>query len=728
MKNNKIYTVILFVFCQVFAFAQEGIAPLAGNEALMWSSGTTYKREANPNYTYEFAFNTNHLPIVDDFSINRFKQYTIDPNIPTTMFVWNTYLMNGVYEEVFNAMLDTTFVFTYDSITEEWDSVATPVVHIIEYSLTDYQMPVDTDTVWARQDTLIRNDSIIENHSTDRVYQNASDTVVLVSDVGYTIWRNNNALHNYSYSKEAPTLGMVTFDGLDSTGIPYDPTMNANSYQIADILESKPIYLKTRPLGGSDYNYLVDSIYLSFQYQPQGLGDAPEPEDSLVLEFYSPFTDTWYHMWSVAGDTVRPFQSVMVKISNPLFFLDGFKFRFLNYASVSGNFDHWNVDYVRLDENRFAGDSTIQDVGLMDPGYSLLENYYQMPWKHYKAGTKDFMKTEQFIRYKNQGSLSYTAISEFSVFDDVTLLFSGTQGIDPQFGPLEVGGQTSLFSGTYPKTSTDSIKTFNVEYLAEVNPDNNHDNDRYVFKQQFGSQYAYDDGSAEGAYYVKSSGAQIAVEYEIAVLDSLRAINIYFPRSFTSITDRPYRLMVWKSLNPEVILYEGYLETPIYAGGRDLVQGILLEEPIEVEGIIYVGIKQLDDIVYIGMDRTNDSQSKNFYNVSGTWNASEFPGSIFIRPEFGTTDPFPVSVASFEVADDGFNVYPNPANNQVTIESTTENNLIIVRNILGVVVRNFEASYYGTFDASDLPTGLYVVEKMDLYTQKSSIKKLLIQH
>ncbi len=729
MKNNTVFTLIMFVLYNAFGFAQEGIAPLAGNESLQWKVSNEHKAEANSNYTYQFAFDTIHLPIIDDFSKNYFKQYVFDTlNTPADTLVWNRFLANGVYFETFDAMFDTSYIFTYDAVNEEWDSVATPVVYITQYSLVDYQVPVNTDTVWAKQDSIIRNDSIIKDHLADRVYQNFTDTVIVVSDVGYTIWRNNNALHNYSYSDEPPTLGMVTLDGLDSTGVPYDPTMNANSYQIADILVSKPIHLKTRPGGGSDYDYLVDSIYLSFQYQPQGLGDAPEAEDSLVLEFYSPFTDKWYHMWSAAGDTVRPFRSVMVKIKNPLFFMDGFKFRFMNYASVSGNFDHWNIDYVRLDEERFAADSTIEDVGLMDPGYSLLEDYYQMPWAHYKASTKNWMKAEQLIRYRNQGTLSYTAFSEFNVYDDATLIFSGTQGVDPQFGPLEIGGRTSFFSGTYPKTSTDSIKTFEVEYAAEVNPDNNSDNDKFLFTQQFGSQYSYDDGSAEAAYYVKSANAQIAVEYEIAVLDSLRAINIYFPRSFTNITDRPYRLMVWKSLDPEIILYEGYLENPVYAGGRDLVQGILLEEPLEVEGLIYIGIKQLDDIVYIGMDRTNDSQNKNFYNVQGNWFASEYPGSIFIRPEFGITNPFPVSVASFEVVDDEFRVYPNPASDQVIIESTSDNNRIIVRNVLGVIVRDFESSFYGTFDASDLPTGLYVVEKMDLYTQKSSIKKLLIQH
>ena len=48
--------------------------------------------------------------------------------------------------------------------------------------------------------------------------------------------------------------------------------------------------------------------------------------------------------------------------------------------------------------------------------------------------------------------------------------------------------------------------------------------------------------------------------------------------------------------------------------------------------------------------------------------------------------------------------------------------------MLGVVVRNYEAGYSSTFETSDLPTGLYLVEQRNLDTQKSTIKKLLIQH
>ncbi|MFT6802643.1 MAG: hypothetical protein ACJA2N_001833 [Salibacteraceae bacterium] len=732
---DKICTFLLVVstFMGSNVFAQEGLAPLQGNEVLQWESKTSKSLEADENLSYAFKLDTNHLPIIDDFSINKFKQYSFDTlNTLTDTLIWQKFLVDGVYLARFAAMTDTAYYyFNHDTVNGTWDSVATPVVYITNLSQINYQMVTDTDTVWARQDTLVVGGTVRVNHSPDIDYVNFSDTVIVVPDNhrDTTYWRNNNALHNYSYGHDPVTLGVATFDGLDSTGVPYDPTMNPNSQQIADVLESKPIFLKTRPGGGSDYNYLIDSVYFSFQYQPEGWGDTPEGEDSLVLEFYSPFSEAWYHVWSAPGSPLQPFKTVMIRLRNPLYFLDGFKFRFKNYASVSGNFDHWNIDYVRLDDQRTAGDSTIIDVALMDPGYSLLTDYSQMPWLHYQNTTDDVMKTSQFIRYRNVGDNSYTSFSEFIAYDNGSQIFTGSQVINPQFGPLEVGGETSTFSGVYPTTGVDTVKSFTVKYVVDVNPDLNPDNDTAFFHQQFGTQYAYDDGSAESAYFVTSAGAQIAVEYNIAVIDTLRAINIYFPRSFENIVDRAYRLVVWKSLDPELILYESFLQYPVYAGGRDLVQGIKLEEPIEVSGQIFIGLKQLDKRVFIGLDRNNDSQGKNFYKVGNTWNNSSYPGSLFIRPEFGSfTNEFPVSVKNVEVEPNDFKMYPNPANSNVSLELLSDNNDVVVRSLLGVIVRQFQAGYYASFDSSSLASGLYVVEVIDSNTQNSSIKKLLIQH
>ena len=104
--------------------------------------------------------------------------------------------------------------------------------------------------------------------------------------------------------------GVVTFDGLDEFGYPYQIASAITDY--ADFLTSKPIDLSA--------NSVADSIYLSFLYQPQGLGDEPEDGDSLILEFYNSLSDQWQHIWSVNGDSSQAFKNVHIPLINLLFY------------------------------------------------------------------------------------------------------------------------------------------------------------------------------------------------------------------------------------------------------------------------------------------------------------------------------------------------------------------------------------------------------------------------
>jgi len=728
----KIYKLILITFFLGFSYtgwAQEGLAPLWGNEFLQVQQiQKTGSRGAN-KVDYHFIIDTNHLPILDDFSKNYFKVYDWDTaTVVLDTQVWVKFLVNGLYEPKLDAMFDTSYTYPPNG-NGGYDSIANPVLYVVHYSLGVYELPVDTDTVWVRPDTIFAGNTIVTNHDPDITYFNSLDSIVIVPDIGFSLWTTQGALHNYTYGDDAPTIGVVTFDGLDSNGTPYDPTMNPNSYQLADILESKPIYLKTRPGGGNDYNFTQDTaIWLSFFYQPQGLGDAPEFGDSLILQFYSPINKMWTTQWKHEGVPLEPFRFVSVNIRSSLYFQNGFKFRFLNYASVSGNFDHWNIDYVRLDELRTEFDSTMNDAALMDQGSSLLINYSQMPWLHYKASTSNLMKTEQDIRFRNLHSVAKLAETSFEVTEDGIPIFDGSLVTTPNLPPFAVQTNTSTVQGVYPTTNTDTTHSFHVIYDVTNSPDDNIDNNTYDFHQQFGTQYAYDDGSAESAYFVTSSGASIAVEYDLATTDSLRAVNIYFPKSFENILDRSYRLMVWESLDPEVVLHESYLNFPLYSNGRDVVRGIQLEEPLEVSGKIFIGIKQTDSRVFIGLDKNNDNQFKNYYRINGVWSNSSYKGSLFIRPEFGTTTQWPVSVNEVTTDEFDFNVYPNPSNSMVNVALHGFDNTVIVRNMLGVQVRTFFASGTLTFDVSDLPTGMYLIDVTDNETGDSKIKRLLIQH
>ena len=76
---------------------------------------------------------------------------------------------------------------------------------------------------------------------------------------------------NRNYPINPISLGVATFDGLDSLGYPYDIMSNLDG-KPADYLTSKPIDLSS-----------VNKAFLLFYYQPKGIGDMPQTEDKLYL-------------------------------------------------------------------------------------------------------------------------------------------------------------------------------------------------------------------------------------------------------------------------------------------------------------------------------------------------------------------------------------------------------------------------------------------------------------
>ena len=73
---------------------------------------------------------------------------------------------------------------------------------------------------------------------------------------------------NRTYPINPPTIGVATFDGLNEDGLAYVINM-ANPQGDADTLLSQEIDLSA-----------VNTAYFMFYFQPQGLGDNPQVEDS----------------------------------------------------------------------------------------------------------------------------------------------------------------------------------------------------------------------------------------------------------------------------------------------------------------------------------------------------------------------------------------------------------------------------------------------------------------
>jgi len=140
------------------------------------------------------------------------------------------------------------------------------------------------------------------------------------------LWIGRQAYVNQSFAVAPPTIGCVTLDAVNERGFVYDHA--TTSPFPADTLLSKPIRLDSIFTPFPQPLRPADSVYFSFFYQPGGglgepwnrLGDAPETEDSLLLEFGYQTGNIvlLYYItdFQMIADTLRP-GDTLLSICNP---------------------------------------------------------------------------------------------------------------------------------------------------------------------------------------------------------------------------------------------------------------------------------------------------------------------------------------------------------------------------------------------------------------------------
>jgi hypothetical protein len=194
-------------------------------------------------------------------------------------------------------------------------------------------------------------------------------------------WTDKSAFINNTYSEKQITQGVATLDATDDRGRLYETALSSGF--MADQLTSREINLEY-PAGAN--------IWLSFLIEAGGLSDKPETNDSLVVQFYSPVDTIWHSVWRTPGFVSQQFKNIIIPVNQSRYLQRGFRFRFVNYASIAhnisdpsltGNCDIWNIDYVLLDKDRNNADTTYSDVAFRLPLRSLLLEYEAMPWKQF---------------------------------------------------------------------------------------------------------------------------------------------------------------------------------------------------------------------------------------------------------------------------------------------------------------------------------------------------------
>ncbi|MFN3917664.1 MAG: T9SS type A sorting domain-containing protein [Flavobacteriales bacterium] len=744
---KKIFVLIIALVLIQKVSAQEGLEPLKYNYKLQQENPKNYLRSNSLDGSFIYKIDTINLPFIDDFSTDKFKSFNAKPgdaNVSDTVFY--AVKIGGLPDLTGDHfLLDTTYDIRLDSVGGVLviDSIATVSLMIEVCDLAVYPIVCQTVEVWRDR---IEIDSMWTATSPDLIFINSNPTpnyfvqdsitiyfVDTTSEDLRKVWADNFVYRNPSYGIDPPSIGVATFDGLDETGYPYNFT-NSASYGIADVLTSKPINLFTKPLGGTYAP--VDSVYLSFFYQPQGLGEAPDNGDSLVLQLLDPDLQAWNSVWKVNGQPLKAFEQVMIPIKESKYFKDGFRFRFRNYGNLSGALDHWHIDYVYLNINRTQNDTVRDDVAFVYPVHTLLEEYTAMPWTHYETNPSQFMKLQvETKQHNNNNTARNVANQVMRIFKDGV---QQTSLPGPNF-PF-VTGDSDFFSGyslsansiIFDPSWADTIVTFDVTFEHSVTPDALRDNDTIRHKQVFVNYYAYDDGTAEAAYGIIGTGSRVAYKFHTPVADTIRAIKIHFVSSVYNASNDPFILTVWGNNNgqPGGVLMENdlMLFSPYYGIGVDEFVEYRLQQPIVVNGTFFVGVRQTTpNRLNIGFDLNRNLSNKIYFNTGANWQNTSFQGALMIRPVFTTkADSLILSVP--EIAQDiDFSMYPNPADQYVIIESNQLPKTIELIDLQGRVISNPSISLRTQIKTEALSNGIYLIRVVGENAIPVT-KKIVVQH
>jgi hypothetical protein len=532
-------------------------------------------------------------------------------------------------------------------------------------------------------------------------------------------WVDRDVFINADIAIHPPTLGVATFDGLNAQGKAYDNS-SPTTYGQADFLSSHAIDLSSQTP--------ADSIYLSFFLQPKGWGDAPEIRDSMVLQFFNSAAQ-WVSVFSRAGSQLDTFRQVFIGLTNPDWFHAGFRFRFTNYASLTGFVDLWHLDYVRLAASRTVNDTLLDDVAFRSRPTSLLNRYQEMPYHQFKADSLSYRAASHGATAINLNQDKNTGFN----YRVLELQQSSTVFSSTPFSITFTGKTTFDFSSPVfpiPNLPQDSL-TLEVSYRLNAVPDLLMANDTVRRIHRFWNHYAYDDGIAEASYGLNVLAGQLAYKFDLAQADSLRGMLIYFVQNTENVANELFNLKVWNYIGEgqlggnEQVLYEQTLLSPEYADSLGTFYYYPFESAVAVSDSFYIGWQQgTNKILNLGLDRNNNASSYMHVNTDGRWTQSIIAGAWMMRPVVGKAISWPTAIRNDKPLVS--KIYPNPTREQLYIETAGDFSYEVM-DMQGRLLDSGSGRDRIELQATNWPAGLYLLRLHNTARQLAH-HKFIIQH
>ena len=637
-----------------------------------------------------------------------------------------------------------------------------------------------------------------------------------------TKWTDNDALVNDGFPLCPPNRNGVTLDVLDANGRVYDFAIS-NAF-VAEYLTSVRIRLDSIMEPEPRALTPADSLYFSFYYQPQGNGNSPEAQDSLVLQFgtttqhqeflfldyqnysiadifaemqvdtlfpgdtiwasvgcqhgmftlvtdtltpmtqgsiavpcdsvFTTVTDTtWYHIWSVPGQTLEAFiaenngqyfKQVMIPITDLKYFRDDFYFRFYNYASIvssslpsnRSNEDNWNIDFVYLNIDRSVYDTDYPMLSFSGQRPSFFNRYQSIPYRQYRVNPNSSMRESLELDIANLDGIDHEAHYYYTV-QQVGGSQHYTRTLDPVIvRPYKTHGYLQCPEyGESPACPyvgelfdlnmwSDSVSYQISHYIIDPNA-NPPLADSMIYRLGMYNYYAYDDGIPELGYGLSNPGGKFAVKFDISEYDTIQGVQMLFNHTLNDANNKYFDIVVWKDENgkPGDEIYRLSGRRPEWQEQIYRFSYYKFDETVALASAFYIGIEQMEGgLINIGFDTSIDNSQYNFVNANGSWQQSSKRGSLMIRPVVGAS--YYIGLDEQESAT-SLRLYPNPVNQVLHLEGDFEKAQISIYDLTGRKV--YQGEYQHEISVSSLNDGLYFIHVItaegQVINQKFIIRK-----
>ena len=567
-----------------------------------------------------------------------------------------------------------------------------------------------------------------------------------------TKWQNDETTPFVSsgYGIQPPSIYVATFDGAQRNGTRYDEE-NLSAVGVADHLTS--VYFDL-----SEYEP-SDSLYISFFWQAKGLGDKPNTNSFLRLQFRDRDGD-WQNLWEISGngnaDTiVIPFEEAVVAITDTAAFHEYFAFRFQNTGKLSGSYDHWHLDYVFFHQNN---QEIRNDLAISEQATSLLKNYFAMPIDQFR---EDELADTIYSSIQNNSE----SLHIFAPRIKVTDLYTGDTKANI---PVEALGEIPFTKGdtTFIITSKENMDLIGLQtasdyevdeadslaleyslYFDKIEAEGLYVDDTVVtsFESTFYNDtlksivrledyFAYDDGVGEYAAIINQIYGQVAYRFVLNEPDYITDVDMYFPQIYEDLNGQAFNLLVWQKIDfddPEDDEIVSRLSVAfVYPDTLNEFRRLSLSEPVLLQDTFYVGYEQLsEEPLIVGWDKNHNTTENIFFNVYGEWaqtvSSSNYSGSLMIRPVFGEVDI--VSGIDEDLSElQKITVFPNPASDIIYIEGEADQ--YILTDITGKTVLQGSFSNRETTNSITLNSSLSGLYILVLQKNQARIaKKILVK-